>query len=179
MARLVRAKLGDRAYAEIMRETFGRQRGPDGKSYTPVHGCLLRLPFSGLVTTNYDPCLLEARFDLRPDVGATGWGTWKDQDAVHDWYTGDIFTKQSLPILFAHGIFERAETIVLTVEDYRMAYQPGRLPALVRKAVGTRAAGLRGVRFFRRLVRLPRRRGNHPDGGRSPTSSSVPIPKFA
>ena len=136
VARLVRAKLGDRAYAEIMRETFGRQRGPDGKSYTPVHGCLLRLPFSGLVTTNYDPCLLEARFDLRPDVGATGWGTWKDQDAVHDWYTGDIFTKQSLPILFAHGIFERAETIVLTVEDYRMAYQPGAYRRLFEKLWG-------------------------------------------
>ncbi len=119
----IKQALGDSIYGIVLREIFRPTAGRDGKRYTPIHGALLRMPFRGYVTTNFDPGLLEARDDLRRDVGDTGYATWKDPDELMQWYTGDIFTQQQCPILFAHGIHQRSDTIVLGVAEYRKAYR--------------------------------------------------------
>jgi hypothetical protein len=89
-----------------------------------VHDALLRANFRGFITTNYDPGLLEARLAVRPGCTATGFATWKDE-LVHHWHTGDIFGDEPCPVLFAHGIHQRPDTIVLGIGEYRDAYRPG------------------------------------------------------
>jgi tetratricopeptide (TPR) repeat protein len=127
----IRETLGRQMYGDVLRDTFGYRRGPDGRRCTPVHAALLQLPFRGYVTTNYDPGLLEARLLERPEVGATGYATWRDSDSVRRWMTGDMFDEQSCPILYAHGIFEKSDTMVLGSGEYRDAYRPGAFRELV------------------------------------------------
>jgi tetratricopeptide (TPR) repeat protein len=123
----IKQQLGEQVTGAILRATFGPRKGPDGNRYTPVHAALLRLPLRGYVTTNYDPGLLEARRALRPEVIATGYATWRD-DGLRDWLTGEVLREaDSCPVLYAHGIYERSDTIVLGAGEYREAYQPGHL----------------------------------------------------
>src|SRR5207247_5066335 len=56
---------------------------------------------------------------------ATGYATWQDPDAIYRWYTDEIFAEEKCPVLFAHGVYERSETVVLGVGEYRQAYQAG------------------------------------------------------
>ena len=125
VVRSLKAAQGDGIYAQTLREIFSPKIGKDGNRFTPVHSAILRLPFKGVITTNFDSGLVEARSKLRQDSLATGFGTWKDQDTVELWHNGDIFRDQPCPILFAHGIYERSDTIVLGVGEYREAYRNG------------------------------------------------------
>jgi hypothetical protein len=130
VVRGVREKLGRATYGAMLREMFGLRTSP---SHTEVQGLLVRLTFRGHVTTNYDPGLLEARRLLRPDVPTTGYAAWQDHDAIRAWHTGDIFGDHACPVLYAHGVFERSDTIVLGADEYREAYRPGPFRELVRK----------------------------------------------
>jgi len=121
----IKEALGGGAYNITLQDIFRPRQGEDGNRYTLIQGALVRIPFRGLVTTNYDPGLLEARASLRAGIASTGYTTWKDHDKVNEWHTGDIFGKETLPILYAHGIYERADSMVLGVEEYREAYSPG------------------------------------------------------
>jgi tetratricopeptide (TPR) repeat protein len=125
VVRGVKAALGEGIYAEVLRRIFGPKAGPDGNHFTPVHAALIRLPFRAHVTTNFDPGLLEARLALRPDLRGTGYATWKDADAVARWQNADIFAEEPCPILFAHGSWEKNDSIVLGMGEYREAYRPG------------------------------------------------------
>ena len=125
VVRGVKSKLSTPLYGEILRDTFRPKLNNDGQYFTKIHDVLLRIPFRGYLTTNYDPGLLEARLALRPDSHATGFSTWKDYDSINRWITGEIFEEQSCPILFAHGYYERSDTIVLGVGEYRDAYSSG------------------------------------------------------
>ena len=106
----------------MQREIFRSKTGTDGNYFTPLQGALFRLPFKGYVTTNFDPGLLEARYRLRPDSRPTGFGTSRDTDVVARWQNGDVFSEQQCPILFAHGIYERRDTI----ENENDAFRIGR-----------------------------------------------------
>ena len=123
VVRAVKAKLGSSIYGNILYETFKPRVGTDNKKFTPTHEILAKLPFRGYATTNYDPGLLEATYAL-PVGSPTNWGTWKDNDIIHRWYTGEILEGSS-PVLFIHGIYERSDTVVLGTGEYRDAYQPG------------------------------------------------------
>jgi tetratricopeptide (TPR) repeat protein len=125
VVRGIKAALGEGIYADTMRRIFGRTAGPDGNHFTPIHAALLRLPFRAHITTNFDPGLLEARLKLRPDLHGTGYATWKDADPVARWHSGDIFTDEPCPILFAHGSWEKSDSVVLGMGEYREAYRPG------------------------------------------------------
>lgn len=125
VAQNIRRALGDYVYGQVLFDTFRPRRGPEGSHCTKAHRVLMTLPFRGYVTTNYDPGLLEARRVVCPDIPTTGYATWKDQDAVQRWYTGDVFEQATKPILFAHGIYERSDTIVLTHDDYLETYDEG------------------------------------------------------
>lgn len=125
VVRQIKSALGEGSYAEELRNIFRPKTGIDGRRFTPLQGALLRLPFKGYVTTNFDPGVLEARLKQRPDCPATGFGTWRDTDTVYRWSTGEIFEEQPCPVLFAHGIYERADTVVLGAAEYRDAYRSG------------------------------------------------------
>ncbi|HEX6371604.1 MAG TPA: SIR2 family protein [Longimicrobium sp.] len=119
-------KLGPAHYHQFLRETFGARRGPDRKAYTRVHEALLRLPFRGYVTTNYDSGLEFARAEVRPACLTTGTPTWQDEDEVHRWLTGDVFrSPDACPILWLHGHWNRPVSIVLDLSQYLAAYRPG------------------------------------------------------
>jgi hypothetical protein len=125
VVRGIKGVLDNGTYAEAMRQIFRPQVDAEGNRFTPTHGALLRLPFKGCITTNYDSGLIEARARMRPDCPQTGYATWKDADAVAGWDSGDVFPQHPRPILFAHGIYERTESIVLGTAEYREVYKPG------------------------------------------------------
>ena len=81
-----------------MSAIFARKLGDDGNAFTPAHGTLVRLPLKGLVTTNYDPGLVEARHSLCPDAPATGFGVWSQEDACREWLYGNAFEDGNLPV---------------------------------------------------------------------------------
>ena len=128
----IKDRLGRSVYGAVLAGIFGYRTGEDGKPFTSIQRLLLELPFRGYVTTNYDPGLLEARAAVRPGVRATGYATWQDADAVRRWQTGEVFGEpQAYPVLYAHGIFEKSDTIVLGAGEYREAYRPGAFRELV------------------------------------------------
>jgi hypothetical protein len=124
IAQSLREKLGQGRFGNLLADIFRTRRGDDGRTFTPVYGALLRANFAGFITTNYDPGLLEARLAIRRSCTATGFVTSKDE-FIYRWETGDIFEEDECPVLFAHGIHQRPETIVLTLEDYQTAYGSG------------------------------------------------------
>jgi hypothetical protein len=125
VVRGIKAALGDGIYAEVLRQIFRDKAGPDGNRFTPIHAALLHLKFRAHITTNFDPGLLMARLALRPDLLGTGYATWKDADAVARWQNRSIFDEDRCPILFAHGSWEKSDSVVLGMGEYREAYRPG------------------------------------------------------
>lgn len=117
-------KLGEPLYRTFLKDSFSPRKGADGKRYTPTHAALMRLPFRGFVTTNYDPALEFARTELRPQCLNAGTPTWEDDDEVYGWRTGDAFRKEC-PILWAHGYWQRPSGIVLNSGEYSQAYKAG------------------------------------------------------
>jgi len=121
----IKNALGANLYGAILYKLFSPKLTPNEKYYTPIHGAIVNLNFRGIITTNYDPGLIEARHSERNDIITTGFSTWQDGDDLQRWLTGEIFSHNSIPILFSHGIYQRSDTIVLGVDEYRDAYQPG------------------------------------------------------
>jgi len=119
-------RLGEDKYRNFLKATFGPRYHSEGKRYTPTHAALVRLPFRGYVTTNYDPALEFARMDLRPGCLTTGTPTWQEDDEVHRWLTGDVFDEDhACPMLWLHGYWQRPQGIVLNAGEYGQAYKPG------------------------------------------------------
>jgi SIR2-like domain len=129
----IKDSLGRQVYGAVLAHIFGYQTGDDGKPFTPIQRLLLELPFRGYVTTNYDPGLLEARSAVLSGVRATGYATWQDSDLVRRWQTGEVFEARACPVLYAHGSYEKSDTIVLGVGEYRQAYQAGAFRELIGK----------------------------------------------
>jgi tetratricopeptide (TPR) repeat protein len=121
----IKNALGSNVYGSILYKLFSPKFGPNGKNYTHIHEAIVKLNFRGIITTNYDPGLIEARHSERNDIITTGFSTWQDGDDLQRWLTGEIYTSNSFPILFSHGIYQRSDTIVLGIDEYRDAYQPG------------------------------------------------------
>lgn len=94
-----------------------------GRSWTATHELVARCDFRAVVTTNYDPGIVDARMRVRPDASATGHVTWADETAMDRWRSGDAFDgRDVLPVLYAHGHHNRPEDIVLATNEYRRAY---------------------------------------------------------
>ena len=56
--------------------------------------------------------------------------------ALDEWRTGDIFGGDELPILYAHGHYNRPDSVVLATTEYRLAYA-GKLTRVLLQAVDT------------------------------------------
>ncbi|MGH3975122.1 MAG: SIR2 family protein [Pseudonocardiaceae bacterium] len=121
MVEILRRQLGAAEFREVLRETFRVRTDPDsGRTWTPVHELVCRCAFKGVVTTNYDPGIVDARGRVRATV--TGFASYTDDDAMDRWRTGDVFGDGELPVLFAHGRSSQPERIVLATTEYRQAY---------------------------------------------------------
>ena len=125
---IVRRSLGAGVFREVLRQVLRARPDPvTGRSWTDVQELVCRCAFRGVVTTNYDPGIVDARMRVRPGASATGFTTWEDELGLDRWRTGDVFGEDELPVLFAHGQHNRPDTIVLATTEYRRAYA-GKLP---------------------------------------------------
>ena len=120
---LIRQHLGEGTYRDLLRSIFGPKTDREGREFTAVHAALVRLPFKGYITTNYDPGLLAA---LRRYGGAGSLGsvpTSTDGELIREWLVAESDHQLGSPILYAHGIYDRPDTIVLDTNGYRHLYR--------------------------------------------------------
>jgi hypothetical protein len=125
---IVRHSLGAGVFREVLRQVLRARSDPvTGRSWTDVQELVCRCAFRGVVTTNYDPGIVNARMRVRRGAFGTGFMTWEDELGLDRWRTGDVFGEYELPVLFAHGQHNRPDTVVLATAEYRRAYA-GKLP---------------------------------------------------
>jgi tetratricopeptide (TPR) repeat protein len=129
---LVRLRLGGTNFREVLRKLFRPRRDPiTGRTWTSIQELVARCGFAGVVTTNYDPGIVNARMAVRPFVSGTGFSSWTDEDALDQWRIGDVFGGDELPVLYAHGHHNQPDAIVLATTEYRRAYA-GKLSAALK-----------------------------------------------
>ena len=128
---IVRRNLGAGVFREVLRQVLAARTDPvTGRSWTEVQELVCRCAFKAVVTTNYDPGIVNARMRVRPGASGTGFMTWEDELGLDRWRTGDVFGEDELPVLFAHGQHNRPDTVVLATTEYRRAYA-GKLPQVL------------------------------------------------
>lgn len=101
-----------------------------GNRPTACHRLVMRLPFKGFVTTNYDSGLGHAWRDEHGEIGTElDVATHADGDAVRQWLDGSIFGASTTPIMHLHGAVDRPATMVLDEASYHEVYEgPGSAP---------------------------------------------------
>jgi tetratricopeptide (TPR) repeat protein len=77
---------------------------------------------------------VDARGKVRSRASATGFSSWTDELGLDDWLTGDIFGRDELPVLFAHGHHNQPDAMVLATTEYRRAYA-GKLARVLARLV--------------------------------------------
>jgi len=113
----LRDKIGDWDYFEYLQETFKDNVSPQtGGAFTLTHKALLQLPIHNYLTLNYDAGLTNARAALYPQA-TTSYFTWDQEEAGRIRERG-----YKRLVLHAHGRYDRADFILLTLNDYRKAY---------------------------------------------------------
>ncbi len=117
IAQQLRNKIQDRHYFEYLQETFGNKISPfTGGAFTLTHQALLQLPFHNYLTLNYDAGLTNARTAIYPHA-TTSYFFWDQEEARRIRERG-----YKRLVLHAHGRYDRADSIILTLDDYRKAY---------------------------------------------------------
>jgi len=116
-AQQLRNKIGEPLYFEYLQETFSDRISPqtDG-AFTLPHQALMQLPIRNYLTLNYDAGLTNARAALYPKA-TTSYYFWDQEEAVK---VRD--RRRNRHVLYAHGRYDRADSIILTLDDYRRAY---------------------------------------------------------
>ena len=121
---LIRQRIGPPEFNELLWNFFRARHDPrTGKSWTLTHELVARCNFAGIVTTNYDPGIVNARMAARPTAEAMGYSSYTDDHVMDRWRTLDVFGDAELPVLFAHGHHNQPESIVLATAEYRRAYR--------------------------------------------------------
>jgi len=116
-AQQLRNKIGDPLYFEYIQETFKDKNSPHtGGAFTRTHQALMQLPIHNYLTLNYDAGLTNARAVLYPK-STTSYYFWDQEEARCIRDRG--YKRQ---VLHAHGRYDRADSIILTQNDYRRAY---------------------------------------------------------
>jgi SIR2-like domain len=134
---VLRQHLGEARYRIALRESFRVRRDMEsGRTWTPVQELVCRCAFRAVLTTNYDPGIVDARMRVRPRAVGTGFASWTDEVTLDRWRTGDVFGDEELPVLFAHGHHNQPEAMVLATTEYRRAYA-GKLAAVLERMVDT------------------------------------------
>jgi len=123
-AQQLRNKIGDRDYFAYLQEIFKDKISPQTNgAFTLTHKALLQLPIHNYITLNYDAGLTNARTILYTQA-TTSYLFWDQEEARRIRERG--FKRL---VLHAHGRHDRADSIILTLNDYRRAYDN---PAFVR-----------------------------------------------
>jgi AcrR family transcriptional regulator len=131
----LRRHLGTAQFRAALRATFAiRRDGKSGRTWTATHELVCRCTFRGVVTTNYDPGIVDARGKVRSGASATGFSSWTDELGLDDWLTGDVFGRDELPVLFANGHHNQPDAMVLATTEYRRAYA-GKLARVLARLV--------------------------------------------
>ncbi|MFF5292825.1 SIR2 family protein [Paractinoplanes globisporus] len=134
---ILRRQLGPPEFREALREAFRVRRDPQsGRTWTEVQELVCRCDFKAVVTTNYDPGIVDARSRVRPQALGTGFMSWTDEDSLDRWRSGDVYGDGELPVLFAHGRHTQPEAMVLASTEYRRAYS-GKLSRVLAAMVDT------------------------------------------
>jgi hypothetical protein len=108
---IVRRGLGPGVFREVLRKVLQvRTDQESGRSWTPVQELVCRCAFKAVVTTNYDPGIVDARMRVRPAASSTGFMTWEDELGLDRWRSGEVFGEAELPVLFAHGQHNRPDS---------------------------------------------------------------------
>ncbi len=117
----IKNAVGEPNYYSFLSRTFCQLPQP---AFTAIHEAMMRLPFLGYVTTNFDDGLSAARQALWPGCRSEGDCTWADDHGLMEWRTGNVFENCERPILFAHGRREgnRLRDLVLSADEYRAVY---------------------------------------------------------
>jgi SIR2-like domain len=174
---IVRRGLGPPVYRDVLRQVLRVRTDPvSGRSWTPVQELVCRCGFKAVVTTNYDPGIADARMRVRPAATATGFCTWEDELQLDRWQTGDVFGDDELPVLFAHGLHSRPDSVVLATTEYRRAYA-GKLPHVLARLMDGHIVWI-GFSFAdQRIAAILRevadRAGTRIDPGRAPRHVAV------
>ncbi|MGH3935514.1 MAG: SIR2 family protein [Pseudonocardiaceae bacterium] len=144
---IVRNEMGDGDYHETLRTLFAPRKDPaTQRTWTCAHELVARCNFAGVITTNYDPGIANARMAVRTQASATGFASWDNEELMVRWRQGTVFGDDELPVLFAHGHHNRPESIVLATTEYRRAYR-GMLGAVLGQLLDTRPAVWIGFSF--------------------------------
>jgi len=111
-------------YYEYLRVTFG----PTANRFDDTHLTLVRMPFCGIATTNFEPVIENAAKQVLLEDGLH-----PDCDAIDlcDPQTYEVFSfvrglshnKQRQSILHLHGYYRDPHNIVLSHEDYQKRYR--------------------------------------------------------
>ncbi|MBV8542697.1 MAG: SIR2 family protein [Pseudonocardiales bacterium] len=159
---IVRERVGTGDYQETLRKLFAPRKDPSTqRSWTHAQELVARCNFAGVVTTNYDPGIANARMAVRVHASATGFASWDDCDLLIRWRQGTVFADDALPVLFAHGHHNRPESIVLATTEYRRAYRD-RLGAVLGQLLDTRRVVWIGFSFTdRRIETVLQEIGDH------------------
>jgi tetratricopeptide (TPR) repeat protein len=137
VVQLLRRHLGSARYHAALHEVFRVRRDPDSeRTWTPTQELVCRCQFKAVVTTNYDSGILDARMRVRLSASNTGFVSWTDELALDRWRTGDVFGDEELPVLFAHGNYNRPDAMVLATTEYRRAYA-GKLSRVLAQMIDT------------------------------------------
>jgi hypothetical protein len=116
-AQQLRNRIGDSLYFEYLQVTFGDKTSPyTGGAFTAAHRALMQLPVHNYITLNYDAGLTNARAALYPRA-TTSYYSWDQEEASR--ICDRNYKRQ---VLHAHGRHDRAASIILTMNDYRIAY---------------------------------------------------------
>jgi hypothetical protein len=142
-----------------------------------LHEVVCRCAFRAVVTTNYDPGIVDARMRVRAGASTTGFTTWEDEIDLDRWRTGDVFGDAELPVLFAHGQHNRPDSVVLATTEYRRAYQGKLSQVLVRLVdaghlvwIGFSFADQRIAAILREIAEQS---GTHVDPGTAPRHVAI------
>lgn len=149
---IARKEMGVGDYQETLRKLFSPHKDPaTQRTWTRAHELVARCNLAGVITTNYDPGIANARMAVRTQASATGFASWDDEELMVRWRQGTVFGDDELPVLFAHGHHNRPESIVLATTEYRRAYR-GMLGAVLGRLLDTRPAVWIGFSFADRRI---------------------------
>jgi hypothetical protein len=109
-----------RRYRSALGHEFARKPG----GCTALLHKLVKLPFKGYLTTNYDPaveCALNGHGNTNPDCGVVI-KSEEDAHMVSEFLRGLDKPKHARQVGHLHGRHDQTESIILTRSDYKRAY---------------------------------------------------------
>jgi hypothetical protein len=112
----------DGLYKNLLKNTFSPYDG-NKKEYEELHKFLLRLPFKGIVTTNYDVVIENAIAKELPEK-PEGFTVKHGQEGfIADFFRALDFKSSVKYIAHLHGIYKDPADIILSEKDYVSTYK--------------------------------------------------------